>query len=51
MADLNLLKVPDDPEAQYQALLAMFRKLTGREPTLEDKNTTRTDLGLPPLTE
>lgn len=48
---LHLLKVPTDPDAQYRAMLAMFRRLTKREPTIEDKNMVRVELGLPPLTE
>ena len=51
MAELNLLKVPTDPEAQYEAMVSMFRRMTKREPNLDDKNQVRRELGLTPLPE
>jgi len=51
MIELHLLKVPDDPEAKYAALLKMFRSMTKREPTLADTNVLRADVGLPLLPE
>ena len=47
MTELHLLKVPTELEAQYQALLKMFTAITQREPTVDDKNAVRVDLGLP----
>ena len=51
MTELNLLKVPTDAEAQYEAYLAMFTSLTKREATLDQKQELRDLLHLPPLTE
>ena len=51
MTELNLLKVPTDAEAQYDAYLAMFTSLTKREATLDQKQELRDLLHLPPLTE
>jgi hypothetical protein len=33
---LHLAKIPPDPEGQLAAILAMYRALTGREPTPEE---------------
>jgi len=47
MTEPHLLKVPTELEAQYQALLKMFTAISQREPTVDDKNAVRVDLGLP----
>jgi hypothetical protein len=41
---LHLAKIPPDPEGQLAAILAMFRKLTGREPTPEEIEDARKEL-------
>lgn len=41
---LHLAKIPPDPEGQLAVILAMFRKLTGREPTPEEIEDARKDL-------
>lgn len=51
MTELYLLKGPTEPEAEYEAILKLFRGLTNRELTLADKNAVRQDLGLPLLPE
>jgi len=46
-ADLHLLRVREDPEAVLEALVAVSRKLTGRDPTPEELTEARRDFGLP----
>src|SRR5450759_3407678 len=41
---LYLAKIPPDPGGQLAAILAMFRKLTGREPTPEEIEDARKEL-------
>jgi len=41
---LYLAKVPPDPEGQLAVILAMFRELTGREPTAEEVEDARKEL-------
>ena len=41
---LYLAKVPPDPEGQLAVILAMFRDLTGREPTAEEIEDARNEL-------
>jgi hypothetical protein len=41
---LYLAKVPPDREGQLAVILAMFRKLTGREPTPEEIEDARKEL-------
>jgi hypothetical protein len=38
----------DDPEALYAWTGELFRKLTGKDPTPEDRAASRKRLGLPP---
>ncbi len=45
---LHLLKVPGDREGALAALLALSRRLTGRDPTAEELARARATLGLPP---
>jgi hypothetical protein len=41
---LHLAKIPPDPEGQLAAILAMYRKLTGREPPPEEIEDARKEL-------
>jgi len=42
---LHLAKVPPDPEGQLAVVLAMYRKLTGKEPTRKEIEDARKELG------
>lgn len=51
MSEFHPQKVPTDTEVRYETILMMMRAVTKREPTLQDKNDCRRQLGLPRLTE
>ena len=41
---LHLANVPDDHEGQLAVVLAMYRRLTGKEPTAEEIEDARKEL-------